>query len=415
MHSRTVARFKQWFWQPPRPHGAILHDRVVSNLELFYDLVYVAVIGQAAGGLAEDVTNRRIVEFAIVFAMIWLAWLNGTLYLEIHGRQDGRTRSFVFVQMGLLVLLAVFTGGAAAGTGAAFAVTYALLLAVMTWLWQSVRGRDDESYRAITAVYVIAMVASIVAVLVSALLPPDGRLLAWAALSIGWVVAFFVLGRHPTFAISVAPTESMVERFGLFAIIVLGEVVIGVVDGLSHADTDALTVLTGLLALGIGFGFWWTYFDIVGRRKPRTDGPAIVTWMMTQLPITMAIAGAGAAMVSLIEHAHDAQVPPTTALLIAGSVALGLICLVLNAWSLADARRLPNVYRPVSAVMLVGAAAALVIGWVQPAAWALGLSLGLLLSVLWVAVVGLFLREGAWSEAQELAEGEAGPETSPAG
>ena len=56
MHNRTVDRFKRWFWQPPRPHGAIQRDRVVSNLELFYDLVYVAVIGQAAILLAEDVS-----------------------------------------------------------------------------------------------------------------------------------------------------------------------------------------------------------------------------------------------------------------------------------------------------------------------------------------------------------------------
>ncbi len=82
--------------------------------------------------------------------MIWLAWLNGTLYLEIHGRQDGRTRTVVFVQMGILVLLAVFAGGATGERGAEFAVTYAVLLLVMTWLWQSVRGQDQPEYAGIT-------------------------------------------------------------------------------------------------------------------------------------------------------------------------------------------------------------------------------------------------------------------------
>src|SRR5262245_6630079 len=268
--------------------------------------------------------------------MIWLAWLNGTLYLEIHGRQDGRTRTIVFAQMGILVLLAVFAGDAAGEQGRAFALTYVALLAVLTYLWQAVRGHDRPEYMAITRIYVIAMLASIAVVLVSAFLSPDGRLVAWAGLSLAWVAAFFVLGRHPTFAVSVAPTESMVERFGLFAIIVLGEVVIGVVDGLSHAETDVLSIATGLLGLGIGFGFWWAYFDVVGRRMPRTDGTAIVTWMMSQLPITMAIAASGAGMVSLIEHAHDPHTPPATAALIAGSVALGLVSLVVTASSLED-------------------------------------------------------------------------------
>jgi low temperature requirement protein LtrA len=411
MHSGTVGRFKTWFWQPPRAHGAILHHRLVTNLELFYDLVYVAVIGQAAHRLAEDVSGQRFIEFAVVFAMVWLAWLNGSLYLEIHGRQDGRTRTAVFIQMGILVVLAVFTADAAAARGPAFAVTYAVLLAVMAWLWNSVRGQDDPEYMGITAVYVIAMLGSIAVVLVSALLPDAARLAAWAALSLGWVVAFFVLGRHRTFAVSVAPTESMVERFGLFAIIVLGEVVIGVVDGLSHADTDVLSIATGLLALGIGFGFWWAYFDIVGRRMPRNDGSAIVTWMMSQLPITLAIGASGAAMVSLIEHAHEPHVPPATAWLIAGSVALGLVSLVVTASSLDDARRLRGVYRPVAVAMVVGALAALAVGWLQPVPWLLAAMLGAILTVLWLVVVGLFLRAGAWSEAQEAdaAELEPGP------
>src|SRR6185436_6489610 len=112
---------------------------------------------QVAHRLAEDVSPRGVAEFAIVFGMIWLAWINGTLYLEIHGRQDGRTRVAVFVQMGVLALLAVFAGNAAGDSGASFAVTYAVLLAVLSWLWYSVRGQDAPEYGPITAVYVVAM------------------------------------------------------------------------------------------------------------------------------------------------------------------------------------------------------------------------------------------------------------------
>src|SRR4029077_4795741 len=51
-------RFKRWFWGPPRPPGEVIADRTVSALELFYDLVYVAVIAQAAHPLAEHVSAR---------------------------------------------------------------------------------------------------------------------------------------------------------------------------------------------------------------------------------------------------------------------------------------------------------------------------------------------------------------------
>ena len=102
-------QFKRWLSRPPRPHGATVFDRRVSFLEVFYDLAYVAVIGQASHQLAEHISVRGAVEFAIIFGLIWFAWINGSLYVELHGGEDGRTRNIVFVQMCILALLAVFT------------------------------------------------------------------------------------------------------------------------------------------------------------------------------------------------------------------------------------------------------------------------------------------------------------------
>ncbi len=120
--SSTLDQFRRYFWQPPRAHGDVIEDRSVSFLELFYDLVFVVVIAQAAHHLAEHVSWRGAAEFAIVFGLIWIAWLNGTLYYDLHGRGDGRTRTFVFIQMGLLALLGVFTSGATGQDGSAFGV-----------------------------------------------------------------------------------------------------------------------------------------------------------------------------------------------------------------------------------------------------------------------------------------------------
>ncbi len=47
---------------------------------------------------------------------------------------DGRTCTYVFVQMAILAILAVFAGDADEGGGSLFAITCAALLAVMTWL-----------------------------------------------------------------------------------------------------------------------------------------------------------------------------------------------------------------------------------------------------------------------------------------
>jgi len=116
----------------------------------------------------------------------------------------------------------------------------------------------------------------------------------------------------------------MAERFGLFIIIVLGEVVVGVADGLAEADGGARTVASGLVALGIGFGLWWNYFDFVGRRVPRPEtGPRSI-WLYGHFPLAMSIAATDAGMVSLIKHAGDGRTLANTAWLISAAAAASL-------------------------------------------------------------------------------------------
>jgi low temperature requirement protein LtrA len=403
MTGETQRTFKRWLSSPPRPHGDIIEDRTVSNLELFYDLAYVVVIAQMSHRLAEDMSLRGVIEFAVVFAMIWIAWFNGSLYVELHGREDGRTRLLVFLQMGILVLMAVFAEHAADTSGEAFALAYAAFLGLMTWHWYAVRRLDvteRPEYLGITAIYVGAMLISTVAIATTALLPLETRLVLWAVFSVAWLIGIQLAAIAPRYGMSEAiiPTDSLVERFGLFVIIVLGEVIFGVVGGLSAAEVDVKTITTGSLALIVGFGIWWIYFDLVGRRLPRRDRGTISVWMLSHVPITGAIVAVGAGMVSLIEHAHDPVTPPATAWLISGATAVALIGLIMTARSLTDAIRLASVYRPLTLALAAGSGVALVAGWSAPAPWILALLLVAILTVLWFFAVAWMIRAGAWGE-----------------
>jgi low temperature requirement protein LtrA len=392
----SLARFRRWFWRPPRAHGEIDEDRTVSFLELFNDLVYVVVIAQAAHHLAAHISPRGFLEFAVIFGLIWIAWFNGTIYHDMHGQEDGRTRMFVFAQMAILALLAVFTGDAAGSTGMGFALVYVAFLIVLTWLWYAVRRRDPEEFMSVTGRYLTGMLVTIVAMTVSAFLPDDQRLAVWAAIVVGWIAVLLLIesGERRRRGVDSGPTstDSMVERFGLFTIIVLGEVVVGVVDGLGEAELDALAIGTGLISLTVGFGLWWIYFDFVGRRRPTSEGGAYFRWMLSHLPVVLAIAAAGAAMVSLIEHAHDARAPADTAWLLSGSVSIALVGLILIVRSLVDYQRLAVIYRPISMAMGAGAVVALVVGWLRPAPWLLALLLLAILAAVWFLAVDRYLR-----------------------
>lgn len=398
--ARALELFKTWFWQPPRPHGEAIIDRRVSPLELLYDLVYAAVIAQAGNHLAAHPSAGGLIDFAAVFSLTWIAWANGSLYLELHGRGDGRTRTYFFLQIGILAVLAVYAADARGSSGSGFAIAYTAFLLVMTWLWYQVRRQDAlvrPEFLLDTGRYVVAMVVSVIVILVSAFLPDQPRLVVWVVFTVAWVLVLFLFGRSPIgLSRGMTPTDSLVERFGTITIIVLGEVVFGVVDGLSRSTHDFTTIATGMIALVVGFGLWWIYFDVVGGRLPKPDGRALASWILSHYPITLAIAAAGAGMVSLIEHAHELSAPASTSWLLSVAVAVGLVFLIPTWRALAAAGHLASVYRPLWIAMASGAAVGVIIGWARPPAWLLALLLVAVLSGVWAVVVGAFARAGAW-------------------
>ncbi|MDJ0769487.1 MAG: low temperature requirement protein A [Ilumatobacter sp.] len=384
---------KRWFSQPPRRHGEIDEERTVSFLELFYDLVFVVLIAQIAHTLAGHTSWSSVGDFAIVFGLIWIAWLNGTLYHELHGREDGRSRSYIFVQMLILVVLAVYAGHATDEDGQGFAIVYAVLLVVLTLQWYGVRRVDTAEWSRVTGRYIGGMVLLAALMVVSAFLDDDARVALWAGL-----VVVFVAGAAVQTAMAgetrtaIAGTESLSERLGLFTIIVLGEVVVGVVDGLSEAERDTTTIVTGLLALSVGFGFWWNYFDFAGRRVPRVGRTPLVTWLMVHLPMAAAIAGAGAGMVGLIEPAGDDRTPAPTAWLIGGSTALLLVSLAAIVLTIDYREPDRQVARSVVTALGFGAATALVVAALRPVPWLLASALLALLVTIWVFAFGVRAR-----------------------
>jgi low temperature requirement protein LtrA len=388
---------RAWFRTPPRRHGEIAAEREVSFLELFYDLVYVVLIGRATHHLAGHVTGRGIVEFAVIFGMIWLAWFNGTFWHELHGREDGRSRNYIFLQMGLLALLAVFAGEAASTDGDAFAITYGILFALLTWQWWQVHRVDTDSrYRPTTMAYIAGMVASTAAVFASAAASDGWRVVIWAVVVTCWVVGGHVLvSIDHTEGFGEGVTASLVERIGLFTIIVLGETVVGVVGGISEAEhRDATILATGMIGLTVGMGIWWNYFDTLGRRVPGRRGPRLANWLYAHLPLTMAIAGAGAAIVSIVGHAGDDHVPAETAWLFTGAVAVALVAVALACTALPADEFPPGMRRWIGPTLTLAGAVPLASVPLDPAPIVLvGITVVALFAA-WLVLFAVYLARG---------------------
>ncbi|MFE3409145.1 low temperature requirement protein A [Streptomyces mirabilis] len=409
-----TSRHQQWtrlrrqLWQPPRAHGEQPRERVVGPLELFYDLVVVVLVAQAAHHLAGDLDWHGLGLFAAVFALVWIAWFNGTLHHELHGHEDARGRSVFLLQILVLVPLGAFIPEAGGARGVAFAVTAGVLFAVLAVLWLLAARGDSPEFRRPSRLFVTGTAACAVVLAASAALPADVRVLTWGLLAVAYLAGFAIMigSATPVQAVALSVTDALTERFGLFIIIVLGETVTGVVDGLAHEPTNALTLAVGLVAVVIGFGAWWTYFDFAGHRRPRPTRASTVQWMLVHMPLTAAVAAMGAAMVGLVEHAHDSRTPTATAWVLCGGAAVVLCATMTLAASLRVWHLDRGLYRPLARTCVVVAVMCVGVGAARPAPLVLGLALVVLLGVPWGLAVAYRLSREGESAAEEVSAAE---------
>jgi low temperature requirement protein LtrA len=394
-------RLRQSLWQPPRRHGQQPRQRVVGPLELFYDLAVVVLVGQDAGYLARHLSWRGFAEFAAVFTLVWIAWLNGSLHHELHGREDVRARSTFLLQILVLAAMGAFIPGAAGRRGAAFAIATGILFAIVTMLWLLAARGDRPEYRRTSRLFVTGTAACAVLLAGTAFLPAGARVLAWGLIDVAYLAGFVavLLTASPAVAGALTITDSLIERFGLLIIIVLGEVLTGVVAGLASQPISGLTLSVGLIAVVVGFGAWWTYFDFAGHRPPRPKTTDSLQWMLSHLPLTAAVAALGAATVSLVDNAHDSRTPVAAAWVLCGGTAVVLCSTMLVSRSLQAWDSDPGLYQPLARICIAVAAACLGLGAIRPAPLLLALALDLLLSIPWgFAVARRLSRDSPGSE-----------------
>jgi low temperature requirement protein LtrA len=318
-------------WRPPGRFEDRDPDRSVSFLELFFDLVFVAVVAQLAHRLAVDPGWESLGWFVFLFYAVWSSWINGTLYHDLHGTNDLSIRVFTFAQMLAVALMAVHAGEVPGDGAGGFAVGYAVNGLVLVALWFRT-GLHDPHHRPASVPYSIAYFISAALFAGSVLVEPPTTYWMWAgALTIemvGFVVAMYRFAPPDTRSgeAVIATTPTLIERLGLFVIIVLGEVVVGAINGMAEISPLAMNeTVIGLLGVLLAIGLWWIYFDLVSHRAPVPRYTQL--WLYLHFPLVVAMAATGAAVLNAVEHAAE-LLPSEVRWLLVGSIAVVVFSVV---------------------------------------------------------------------------------------
>jgi low temperature requirement protein LtrA len=321
---------KQW-WQPPqlRLGEDSEAERRATWLELFYDLVFVVAIAQLAHNLNEDVSLSGFFGFVALFIPVWWSWIGAAFYVNRFDTDGVGQRLLTALQMLAVGALAVNVHHGLGESSAGFALAYAAVRAVlvMEYLWA---GRHVTAARSLTRRYARGFGTAAAIWFVSAFVPMPFRFGLWA---VGLAIDFATPISAGQLHAQLAPNSAhLPERFGLFTLIVLGETVVAVVNGVAEQPWNFQSAMAAALGFGIAFSFWWVYFDNLDAsaiQAAKTAGRVNIyqLWLYAHLLLVIGLTATGVGIEHTILSKSDIPLAFWERWLICGAVALCFLAL----------------------------------------------------------------------------------------
>ena len=262
--------------EPDSKQKAVL-ERHASWIELFFDLVVVAGIGQLAHLLHGSPSWSDVALYALLYLAFWTAWATFTMYGNVAGDRV-RIPSMLIAMFGLAVMMAA-VAGIHDNHALAFAVAYVAVRLLASRVWHNGQIVVDWP--------IAQMSLGVIPWIVSFWFEGETRFWLWTAgVTIDLLIMFVVSGsaimedaqekldriikvrgfkddRMPELEALHSDRAHLAERLGLYVIIVLGEGVILVISAASKLTWDSTVVslavgsfvlLSGMWALSLLYG-----------------------------------------------------------------------------------------------------------------------------------------------------------------
>jgi low temperature requirement protein LtrA len=303
----------------------------VTPLELFFDLVFVLAITQCTALMAHHPSWSGLAQGLLVLGMLWWAWTGYAWLTSVLDPEEGAVRLVMFGAMAALLLVSICVPEAFGNLALAFALIYGVVRTAHIGLFMLASPEDDGLRHSVLG---LAASSAVAVVLLATASLFDG--LAQGAL---WALALFLDMGGPYFFGSegwkLVPGH-FAERHGLIVIIALGESIVAIGVGASHA-LDLGTGAASVLGVGLTAAMWWVYFDIVAIVSARRLAEAEVgraqnelardSYSYLHLVMVAGIVLAALGLKTTIGH-FGGQLDAVPAFALLGGVALYLLGLV---------------------------------------------------------------------------------------
>jgi len=249
-------------------------EQRATNLELFFDLVFVFAITQVSHILLDDLSWRGAGRALLALLVVWWAWNYTAWVTNELDPESVAVRLLLLALMLASLLMAVAIPSAFGEHALLFAASY-VVIQVGRHAFLTFAAADRGTLERERAGRILTwFVASGILWIAGALAEPSARPALWlAALAVDYgapLVFYWVPGRQRLQASAwEVSTAHFAERFQLFVIIALGETIVITGATTARLDLDAARLTALALAFAGSAALWWLYFDYVARIAER--------------------------------------------------------------------------------------------------------------------------------------------------
>lgn len=243
--------------------------------ELFFDLVFVAVIALSAHLIEVDPRFPTVLVFLLLFFPLWWAWVNLMVANNLYGARFPALGGLFMVAMPGPAMMAVAIANGVDHYGWLYALGAAWIRLMMLSLWLIVRAKGATripvwrllTYNLGTAALWLGSIA----------VPAPWEYLLWAlAIAIEVFLLAFRLGFSNEVYEHASVSHSM-DRVGLFVVIVIGEAVYLSMTGLAAHPTGvgAASALFGFIVCALlarAFFQWGVVTTEIGLAQAQRTG-----------------------------------------------------------------------------------------------------------------------------------------------
>lgn len=377
------------WWGAPKKFSSEEIERKISWLELFYDLVYVIAIARITALLEENHSLEGFLNYFSLFAIIFWGWMNGSLYHDLHGSDGLRTRLMTLWQMLIISAMVVILNQHNEMFGNNVIIVIMIMQLYITYLWWSV-GIYDKAHRKLNTPYSILYLLSLLLFGISLFMDLEIRRWLFAsAIVINYLPPFIVHQLRKKRPSLLSLSSSMAERLGLFAIILFGEVIAGIVsgEGIAKAPNVESWIQFGLSVI-IVFALWWIFFSLISDRKCK---PGLLHGAALEIVYLFTLIALGTIGMSFRAILSSGEVAGVSIETLKASFGITIAVFLLSIYTMIYLVEFPSQYsqllKSIQRLILLGALAMTVIGF-ESQQFQLSIFLSLVLLILLV-IIGL--------------------------